>query len=967
MLEQIDMFSSLSSKELRDIEKIAKTRKVLRGEVIFSQGDVASDLYLVENGQVEILMKDFKNDCKQLAVLRNGDFFGEMALFDKGSLRSATARALQNSTLVIIPGLGFERLLQEKPSISFKLLSAFSKRLKDTSQKAVSGSGTVVASAPSEAQILTVASPRNESGKSMFATTLAQVLSAETTRRVLLIDLDFSFADATYLLGVISPKSILEMSRLIEKGDHSWEVLSRGLVRHGESSYSLPAPNNIIDGEKINSQSLIGIVKALKKFFDYIILDTDSAINEILLNAIDLADRVFFLVNLDNARTIRSTTRYFQGLGKLDYDEERFSLFAHRVKSDFKAEKYKGLFRFPLYGGLPETDFSTVDFGKTYYQIEPGSTYCNILRQMIRDVLKEQIKLPQTTNQKGFLYRFFFDDQQRNAETEGGAPKKSSGKKTKAAPKIMESDLTAILKYINTSILYGNLEEAREQTLQLLTYCNWSSNIFQMLGEIYYGERNFAQANDVLKQALVLDQGNYIAMGYLSQITNDEAMFQKAIDLVESKLAEKPGYPDLYNDLGKLWELRGDWEKACESFKKALEKNPKYLEAKMNIASVLGHEEEYEEAVTYLEGITTKNIRVYYLLGDYYFSMGRFAESKSCFQSVQEINPNYLDITQRLQHLENYFERLLSLIEMHQKIIKDHPNYPDIRLKLGNFYLLMGKTDEAKEEFRRALEINPKYEEARILLDSCNSGNKQLTFQGIDPAPRIPGSGFSLSIDFLCSFREASPKGSCHVNCTLAIRNLRTSRLVEAEPHCRSSKGQNLSTVDISPLGSISPGDILLVRVMNRETGQSMLAMPHSVTETEIQKKEISVSLEHANSEALADTPNPVRYFFVRVKNPVIAQAVASKPKSCKVILENSRLDLQTVGQVSTEDPNEVTFVLKSPKGRNAALVGDTLQLAVSLNGKEKYRHEAHVTPDDIAAFSKELDTSDFMGFERAH
>ena len=344
MLEQIDLFTSLSSKELRDIEQIAQTRAVSRGDIIFTQGDRARDLFLVENGQVEILLKDYKQDFKQVAVMRNGDFFGEMALFDKDSLRSATARALQNSSLIIIPGAGFERLLQEKPSISFKLLNALSKRLKDTSQKAVGGS-PIAEHIATEAKVLTITSPRNGTGKSLFATTLAQILAAETTRRVLVVDLDFSFADATFLLGVVSPKSIIEMCHLIEKGDHSWDVLSRGLVRHAENFYSLPAPNNIVDGEKVRPGALIAMVKAMRKYFDYIILDTDSGINENLLNAIDLADRVFFLINLDTTRTIKSATRYFQGLGKLNYNEERFSLFAHRAKSDFNPEKYRGLFR----------------------------------------------------------------------------------------------------------------------------------------------------------------------------------------------------------------------------------------------------------------------------------------------------------------------------------------------------------------------------------------------------------------------------------------------------------------------------------------------------------------------------------------------------------------------------------------------------------------------------------------------
>ncbi len=643
MLEQIDLFSSLSTKELRDIEQIALTRSVLRGEVIFSQGDFARDLFLVQNGQVEILLKDYKQELKQVAVMRNGDFFGEMALFDKDSIRSATARALQNSTLIIIPGTGFERLLQEKPSISFKLLNALSKRLKDTSQKAVTGSPIVSAGTPTEARVLTIASPRNGTGKSLFATTMAQLLANETSRRVLLIDLDFSFADATYLLGVVSPKSVIEMCQLVEKGDHSWDALSRGLVRHAENFFSLPAPNNIVDGEKVRPGSLISMVKAMRRYFDYIIIDTDSPINENLLNAIDLADKVFFLINLETVRMIKGATRFFQGLGKLNYNEDRFCLFAHRGGADFNPDKYRNLFRFQLYGALSDLDCEGIDYGKTPYQLQPNSAYCHSLRQLIRSVLKEQVRALQTESNKGFFFRLFYDDVSAKSGIEGADEKSGQGgpDKKKAAPKILESDLSALLKYIRTNVLYGNLEEAREQTQQLLNYCNWSSTIFEILGEIHFGEHNFSQAIDVLKQALQLDPDNHMAMGYLAEITNDEAMFKKALTIVEDKIGENNRYPDLFNDIGRLYELHRNWEKAVEFYRKALDLNPHYLEAKMHLASALGKLEEFVDAIKVLEEIQPKNIRVYYMLGEYYYSVGRFAESQANFLAAEEINPNY--------------------------------------------------------------------------------------------------------------------------------------------------------------------------------------------------------------------------------------------------------------------------------------------------------------------------------------
>jgi|tagenome__1003787_1003787.scaffolds.fasta_scaffold20982125_4 putative ABC transport system ATP-binding protein len=68
------------------------------GEVLFEQGDTGNRIYVVEDGEVELVRKrdDGTEEC--LAITRNGDYFGELAaLF--GLRRAATARALTDSTL----------------------------------------------------------------------------------------------------------------------------------------------------------------------------------------------------------------------------------------------------------------------------------------------------------------------------------------------------------------------------------------------------------------------------------------------------------------------------------------------------------------------------------------------------------------------------------------------------------------------------------------------------------------------------------------------------------------------------------------------------------------------------------------------------------------------------------------------------------------------------------------------------
>lgn len=97
MLKNFEIFRGLTDAELEDIACIVQTVTFPRGAIIFNQGDVFSDFFIIESGQVEISVKDPFHERKILTILRNHDFFGEMGLFDRNAIRSATAKALQTT------------------------------------------------------------------------------------------------------------------------------------------------------------------------------------------------------------------------------------------------------------------------------------------------------------------------------------------------------------------------------------------------------------------------------------------------------------------------------------------------------------------------------------------------------------------------------------------------------------------------------------------------------------------------------------------------------------------------------------------------------------------------------------------------------------------------------------------------------------------------------------------------------
>jgi NADH dehydrogenase len=84
------------------------------GDIIFEQGDLGDSVYVIEEGECEVLHEQ-KNEQKLLATLNRGECFGEMALLSDRT-RNATIRARTIMNVLIIPKADFNKLRQGVPA-----------------------------------------------------------------------------------------------------------------------------------------------------------------------------------------------------------------------------------------------------------------------------------------------------------------------------------------------------------------------------------------------------------------------------------------------------------------------------------------------------------------------------------------------------------------------------------------------------------------------------------------------------------------------------------------------------------------------------------------------------------------------------------------------------------------------------------------------------------------------------------
>jgi CRP-like cAMP-binding protein len=140
------------------------------GDIIFSEGDLGTEMFIVQSGVVEIFKK-IQGRQKVLSTLEKGDFFGEMSVLDDAS-RTASVRAKTDVELVRINQTTFDQMIKGNTEIAVRMLRKLSRRLRETTElleealgrkldplESPSGSGAIPAVAREEHQIFRLVTP----------------------------------------------------------------------------------------------------------------------------------------------------------------------------------------------------------------------------------------------------------------------------------------------------------------------------------------------------------------------------------------------------------------------------------------------------------------------------------------------------------------------------------------------------------------------------------------------------------------------------------------------------------------------------------------------------------------------------------------------------------------------------------------------------------------------------------------
>ena len=128
-LSQVGIFQDLSEAELAFLAQRAVPRKFSAGEIVFSEGDACTGMYVVESGHVRIFKTSSGGREQVLSIDGPGGSVAELPVFDGGSYPASTS-AVEDSTLLFIAKRDFHALCVAHPQVALKVLRVIGARLR---------------------------------------------------------------------------------------------------------------------------------------------------------------------------------------------------------------------------------------------------------------------------------------------------------------------------------------------------------------------------------------------------------------------------------------------------------------------------------------------------------------------------------------------------------------------------------------------------------------------------------------------------------------------------------------------------------------------------------------------------------------------------------------------------------------------------------------------------------------------
>ncbi|HLB58997.1 MAG TPA: tetratricopeptide repeat protein [Bdellovibrionota bacterium] len=255
-----------------------------------------------------------------------------------------------------------------------------------------------------------------------------------------------------------------------------------------------------------------------------------------------------------------------------------------------------------------------------------------------------------------------------------------------------------------------------------------------------------------------------------------EAVFRKgfqakAVKFLKERLAAQPLNAKYYRGLGKLYDLSGSEDLAIDQYRRAIQLDPKNSSNYLDLAQVYLNQDSYVEAL-YFFGAATKvdpnNVEGYFNQAFVLYQMGQYDGAVKSLQEVVRRNELYPKVHFNLARIYTLLGHKKEAEIEFKKEIQFNPDLPDTyesHLALGDIYYGLEDYVPAKEQYEKAIKINPSLTSAYL-----NLGRSYRALGLLEPAEEIFTALLKLDPNFTDAWKDLGSLAEGRENNELAIK-----------------------------------------------------------------------------------------------------------------------------------------------------------------------------------------------------
>jgi len=226
------------------------------------------------------------------------------------------------------------------------------------SGSALAMQGTQLKQPLKQGKIISVFSPKGGNGCSTIAVNLA-VSMAQREYKTLLVDGSLQFGDVGLLLNLKSLTSIADLVDHMHELDP--DLVDSVVTGHSSGLRVLLAPPRPEMAELVKAEYMTMILDHLRGMYDFVIVDTNSTLNDVAIAMLDAADRLL-LVTRRNLPSLKNISRFFDLCQELEYERSKISLIVNfSSKNDtISVKDVETTLKWPISMVIPEDDIASV-------------------------------------------------------------------------------------------------------------------------------------------------------------------------------------------------------------------------------------------------------------------------------------------------------------------------------------------------------------------------------------------------------------------------------------------------------------------------------------------------------------------------------------------------------------------------------------------------------------------------------